>query len=155
MRSCRATRQAAASAGERYGLIEKTLTRIKDAYVIHFVLDGTNAEEGRAILEPHVGDALVMEPTMLAAAEKAVALKPDFAVKFYRNGEALPVKPAQGDEPVPPVASGHGAVAVFLFGQQHAVDKDIVILGVKGVYAGKQPVLVITQQPGIAVDFRG
>ncbi len=37
-------------------------------------LDGTNAEEGRAILEPHLSDALVMEPTMLAAAEKAVAL---------------------------------------------------------------------------------
>jgi succinyl-CoA synthetase beta subunit len=37
-------------------------------------LDGTNAEEGRAILQPHLGDALMMEPTMLAAAEKAVAL---------------------------------------------------------------------------------
>lgn len=37
-------------------------------------LDGTNAEEGRAILEPHLGDKLLMEPTMLDAARKAVAL---------------------------------------------------------------------------------
>jgi succinyl-CoA synthetase beta subunit len=37
-------------------------------------LDGTNADEGRAILEPHLSDALMMEPTMLAAAERAVAL---------------------------------------------------------------------------------
>jgi succinyl-CoA synthetase beta subunit len=37
-------------------------------------LDGTNADEGRAILEPHLSDALSMEPTMVAAAEKAVAL---------------------------------------------------------------------------------
>ena len=37
-------------------------------------LDGTNADEGRAILEPHLSDALMMEPTMVAAAEKAVAL---------------------------------------------------------------------------------
>jgi len=37
-------------------------------------LDGTNAEEGRAILEPHLGDALQMQPTMLDAARKAVEL---------------------------------------------------------------------------------
>jgi succinyl-CoA synthetase beta subunit len=37
-------------------------------------LDGTNADEGRSILEPHLSDALMMEPTMVAAAEKAVAL---------------------------------------------------------------------------------
>ena len=37
-------------------------------------LDGTNADEGRAILEPHLSDALMMEPTMVAAAEKVVAL---------------------------------------------------------------------------------
>src|SRR5690606_16813587 len=33
-------------------------------------LDGTNAEEGRAILEPHLSDMLLMEPTMVAAAER-------------------------------------------------------------------------------------
>ena len=37
-------------------------------------LDGTNADEGRAILEPHLGDKLLMEPTMVAAAERVVAL---------------------------------------------------------------------------------
>ena len=37
-------------------------------------LDGTNAEEGRAILAPHLSDALMMEETMLSAAAKAVEL---------------------------------------------------------------------------------
>ena len=37
-------------------------------------LDGTNAEEGRAILEPHLSDKLQMQPTMLAAAATAVEL---------------------------------------------------------------------------------
>jgi len=37
-------------------------------------LDGTNADEGRAILEPHLSDKLQMQPTMLEAARTAVAL---------------------------------------------------------------------------------
>ncbi len=37
-------------------------------------LDGTNADEGRAILEPHLGAKLQMAPTMLEAARTAVAL---------------------------------------------------------------------------------
>jgi succinyl-CoA synthetase beta subunit len=37
-------------------------------------LDGTNAEEGRAILEPHLSDQLQMQPTMLDAAKQAVEL---------------------------------------------------------------------------------
>jgi succinyl-CoA synthetase beta subunit len=37
-------------------------------------LDGTNAEEGRRILEPHLSDRLVSRPTMLEAAREAVAL---------------------------------------------------------------------------------
>ncbi len=37
-------------------------------------LDGTNADEGRAILEPHLSDTLRMAPTMVEAAEVAVAL---------------------------------------------------------------------------------
>ncbi len=37
-------------------------------------LDGTNADEGRAILEPHLNDSLRMETTMLDAARKAVEL---------------------------------------------------------------------------------
>ncbi|HEY3834455.1 MAG TPA: ADP-forming succinate--CoA ligase subunit beta [Acidimicrobiia bacterium] len=45
---------------------------IKSPIVIR--LDGTNADEGRAILEPHLGDKLQMSPTMLDAARTAVAL---------------------------------------------------------------------------------
>jgi succinyl-CoA synthetase beta subunit len=37
-------------------------------------LDGTNATEGRAILEPHLSDKLQSKPTMLEAARTAVAL---------------------------------------------------------------------------------
>ena len=37
-------------------------------------LDGTNAVEGRAILQPHLNDKLITEPTMLDAARKAVGL---------------------------------------------------------------------------------
>jgi succinyl-CoA synthetase beta subunit len=37
-------------------------------------LDGTNAAEGRAILEPHLSDKLQSKPTMLEAAKAAVAL---------------------------------------------------------------------------------
>ena len=37
-------------------------------------LDGTNAEEGRALLEPHLSDQLQMAPTMVEAAQTAVAL---------------------------------------------------------------------------------
>jgi succinyl-CoA synthetase beta subunit len=37
-------------------------------------LDGTNAEAGRALLAPHLSDRVLAEPTMLAAARRAVAL---------------------------------------------------------------------------------
>jgi succinyl-CoA synthetase beta subunit len=37
-------------------------------------LDGTNAEQGREILEPHLSDMLQMQPTMVEAAQTAVAL---------------------------------------------------------------------------------
>jgi len=37
-------------------------------------LDGTNADAGRAILEPHLSDQLQMKPTMVEAAEAVVAL---------------------------------------------------------------------------------
>jgi succinyl-CoA synthetase beta subunit len=37
-------------------------------------LDGTNAEEGRAILKPHLSDRVLSQPTMLDAARKAVEL---------------------------------------------------------------------------------
>jgi succinyl-CoA synthetase beta subunit len=37
-------------------------------------LDGTNAEQGRAILQPHLSDRLQMQPTMVEAARTAVEL---------------------------------------------------------------------------------
>ena len=40
-------------------------------------LDGTNAEEGRALLAPHLSDRLLAEPTMLEAARRAVAMAGD------------------------------------------------------------------------------
>ena len=45
---------------------------IKSPIVIR--LDGTNADEGRAILQPHLSEKLQMAPTMLDAARTAVAL---------------------------------------------------------------------------------
>ena len=38
------------------------------------IIDGTNAEQGRAILEAHASDRLTYVPTMLDAARKAVEL---------------------------------------------------------------------------------
>ncbi len=43
-------------------------------------LDGTNADVGRAILEPRLGEKLMMEPTMLEAARRAVVLAAETAV---------------------------------------------------------------------------
>jgi succinyl-CoA synthetase beta subunit len=37
-------------------------------------LDGTNADQGREILTPHLSDALQLQPTMLDAARRAVEL---------------------------------------------------------------------------------
>lgn len=37
-------------------------------------LDGTNANEGRELLKPHLSDTLILELTMLEAAERVVAL---------------------------------------------------------------------------------
>jgi succinyl-CoA synthetase beta subunit len=55
------------------GIIE-ALNRVDIDAPIVIRLDGTNAEEGRAILEPALNDKLMMEPTMLDAARKAVEL---------------------------------------------------------------------------------
>ena len=58
------------------GIVE-ALGRVQINSPIVIRLDGTNAEEGRAILEPHLSDALQMQPTMLEAARTAVALAGD------------------------------------------------------------------------------
>ncbi len=55
------------------GIIE-ALKRVSIDAPIVVRLDGTNADEGRAILEPALTDKLMMEPTMLAAAAKAVEM---------------------------------------------------------------------------------
>lgn len=54
--------------------IVTALGQIDIASPIVIRLDGTNADEGRAILEPHLGDSLQMAPTMLEAAARAVEL---------------------------------------------------------------------------------
>ncbi len=55
------------------GIVE-AMSRVTLDSPIVIRLDGTNAEEGRAILAPHLSDKLMMEPTMLDAARKAVEL---------------------------------------------------------------------------------
>jgi succinyl-CoA synthetase beta subunit len=54
--------------------IVQALERVTIESPIVIRLDGTNADEGRAILEPHLSDRLRLEPTMLDAARAAVAL---------------------------------------------------------------------------------
>ncbi|MGZ0228903.1 MAG: ADP-forming succinate--CoA ligase subunit beta [Acidimicrobiales bacterium] len=55
------------------GIIE-AMKRVNIDSPIVIRLDGTNAEEGREILRPHLNDKLLMEDTMLSAAAKAVEL---------------------------------------------------------------------------------
>ncbi len=47
--------------------------RVKITVPIVLRLDGTNADEGRALLEPHLSDMLQLKPTMVEAAEAVVA----------------------------------------------------------------------------------
>ena len=54
--------------------IVQALEQVDISSPIVIRLDGTNADEGRAILEPHLSDKLQMEPTMLDAARSVVAL---------------------------------------------------------------------------------
>ena len=54
--------------------IVTALGRVQIDVPIVIRLDGTNAEEGRQILQPHLNDKLQMAPDMLAAARRAVEL---------------------------------------------------------------------------------
>ena len=54
--------------------IVTALGRVQIDSPIVIRLDGTNADEGREILKPHLSDRLQMQPTMLDAAKKAVEL---------------------------------------------------------------------------------
>ena len=55
------------------GIVE-ALGRVELKAPIVIRLDGTNAEEGRAILAPHASDRLISKPTMLEAARAAVEI---------------------------------------------------------------------------------
>ena len=55
------------------GIVE-ALGRVDIDAPIVIRLDGTNADEGRQILEPHLSDTLMMEATMLDAARRSVEL---------------------------------------------------------------------------------
>ncbi|GAB4513794.1 MAG: ADP-forming succinate--CoA ligase subunit beta [Anaerolineae bacterium] len=55
------------------GIVEGiNMVNLKTPIVVR--LDGTNAEEGRAILDEHASDLLIRADTMLEAAQKAVAI---------------------------------------------------------------------------------
>jgi succinyl-CoA synthetase beta subunit len=54
--------------------IVQALGRVEISSPIVIRLDGTNADEGRAILKEHESDRLISQPTMLDAARKAVQL---------------------------------------------------------------------------------
>ena len=54
--------------------IVTALGRVQIDAPIVIRLDGTNAELGREILEPHLSDGLQMQPTMVDAAKQAVVL---------------------------------------------------------------------------------
>jgi succinyl-CoA synthetase beta subunit len=54
--------------------IVQALQRVEIKAPIVIRIDGTNAEEGRAILQAHQSDQLISQPTMLDAAAKAVDL---------------------------------------------------------------------------------
>src|SRR4029453_19173538 len=54
--------------------IVTALGRVQIDVPIVIRLDGTNADLGRQILEPHLSDRLQMQPTMLDAAQAVVAL---------------------------------------------------------------------------------
>jgi len=56
------------------GGILEAMERVEIDSPIVIRLDGTNADEGRAILEPHLTDELMMQPTMLDAARRVVEL---------------------------------------------------------------------------------
>ena len=55
------------------GIVE-ALKRVNIDAPIIIRLDGTNADEGRSILQPHLNNKLMMEPTMLDAARTAVSM---------------------------------------------------------------------------------
>ena len=76
------TSSAASPSGDEVanGIVQPRSSRCRSSAPIVIRLDGTNAEEGRAILKPHESDRLISQPTMLEAARKAVELAGSSAV---------------------------------------------------------------------------
>jgi succinyl-CoA synthetase beta subunit len=54
--------------------IVTALERVDIEAPIVMRLDGTNADEGRAILEPHLSEQLQLQPTMVDAARRVVEI---------------------------------------------------------------------------------
>lgn len=79
------------------GILE-ALERVAIDAPIVIRLDGTNAAEGRTLLEPRLDDRLMMEPTMLDAARRAVKLA-EAADNPNPAAEPSPIAP---DEPASP-----------------------------------------------------
>ncbi len=55
------------------GVIE-AMDKVEIASPIVIRLDGTNAQQGRDMLQPHLSDKLMLSPNMLDAAHRATAL---------------------------------------------------------------------------------
>ena len=64
------------------GILE-ALSRVDITAPIALRLDGTNAEEGREILAPHLSPTLVAEQTMLDGARRAVALAGELGMSIF------------------------------------------------------------------------
>ena len=80
------------------GILE-ALQRVTIGAPIVIRLDGTNAAEGRAILEPRLNDRLMMEPTMLDAARRAVELaEPDDPERLGQADQPDRPDPAEPDD---------------------------------------------------------
>jgi succinyl-CoA synthetase beta subunit len=90
--------------GEQVALgIVEALQRVELRSPIVVRLDGTNAEEGRAILAANRSDLLVSEPTMLSAARRAVALAGPPAPEA---GQGPPAPEAGQGPPAPEAGQG-------------------------------------------------
>ena len=94
------------------GILE-ALQRVTIEAPIVIRLDGTNAAEGRALLEPRLDHRLMMEPTMLDAARRAVELadraSPPAPAKSAMPPESAgPAVPPESAAPAGPAPSQPG-----------------------------------------------
>lgn len=90
------------------GILE-ALQRVTIEAPIVIRLDGTNAAEGRAILEPRLNDRLMMEPTMLDAARRAVGLADQAVRPNPADSSGQADQPGQAAQPGPADPTGTAA----------------------------------------------